>query len=281
MAKLDSLLNLAARAATYPRPLRIPLLKLLLRRMHWLPYATRLQFDAVYRPHYGFCIYHAALLAKALGIPAISVLEFGVAGGNGLVNIERHVSEISKELGIRFEVYGFDMETGLPKPLDYRDMPYMWAEGFYKMDRALLQQRLRLAKLVIGDVSHTCRTFFDQYRPAPIGCVLFDLDYYSSTAAAFQIFAAGHEHRLPRVYCYFDDIASGGLRANNEHVGVLRAIEEFNEAGAERKIARVSGLATSRRIPELWNDQVFVFHDFRHPRYSEFIGNAHQEIPLE
>jgi hypothetical protein len=281
MSRINSLSHLAGKIVSYPLPLRIALLKSVLRRMTWISYAKRLELDALTRPSYGFCIYHAALLAKALGHGAISVLEFGVAGGNGLVNIERHVDEITKELAVDFEVYGFDLETGLPKPLDYRDMPYMWAEGFYKMDKALLQRRLRRAKLVIGDVSETCADFFAKHCPAPIGCVMFDLDYYSSTAAAFKIFDAGHQTYLPRVYCYFDDIASGGLRANSSYVGVLRAIDEFNESNQNRKIARISGLATSRKIPASWNDHIFVMHDFTHPRYSDFIGNAHQSIPLE
>ncbi len=34
----------------------------------------------------------------------------------------------------------------------------------------------------------------------------FDLDYYSSTKTALQLFEGGPESRLPRVYCYFDDI---------------------------------------------------------------------------
>lgn len=278
---MNSLKNFALRLAFYPLPLRVLFLRLFLRKTGWMNYATRLELDAVHRPQYGFSMYNAALLAKALGHRKISVVEFGVAGGNGLVNIEGHAAEITAELGVEFEIYGFDMGSGLPKPLDYRDMPYMWAEGFYKMDRTLLESRLRKTKLVIGNVAETTVKFFAEHKPAPLGCVLFDLDYYSSTAQSFTLFNAGPDTRLPRVYCYFDDIASSGLRANNVNVGVLRAIEEFNEGGPDRKIAKISGLSTSRRIPASWNDQIFVLHDFKHPRYDEFIGNAHQSLPLE
>ena len=274
-------MNAALRLAFYPLPLRVLFLRLLLRTMGWLRYSTRLEFDAVHRPHYGFSMYNAAVLAKALGHRKISVIEFGVAGGNGLVNIERHAAEITAELGVEFEIYGFDMGSGLPKPLDYRDMPYMWAEGFYKMDRTLLESRLSKAKLVIGNVAETAGGFFAGYKPAPLGCVLFDLDYYSSTAQAFALFNAGPDTRLPRVYCYFDDIASSGLRATNVHVGVLRAIEEFNEGGRDRKIAKINGLSVSRKIPASWHEHIFVLHDFKHPRYNEFIGNTHQSLPLE
>lgn len=278
---MNSIINLLSRIAFHPLPLRVVFLRYFLRKLGWFGYSTRLELDAVERPQYGFSMYNAAALAKALGHRKISVIEFGVAGGNGLVNMERHAAEITAELGVEFEIYGFDMGSGLPKPLDYRDMPYMWAEGFYKMDRPLLESRLRKAKLVIGNVSETTGRFFAEHDPAPLGCVLFDLDYYSSTADAFALFKGTPETRLPRVYCYFDDIASGGLRANNINVGVLRAIEEFNENNPALQIAKVSGLSTSRRIPSSWNDQVFVLHDFKHPKYNDFIGNAHQSLPLE
>lgn len=277
---MNSILNLVSRIAFSPLPLRVQLLRILLRKTGLLRYSTRLDVDAVHRPQYGFCMYTAAALAKALGHQKISAIEFGVAGGNGLVNMEMHAEQIHAELGVEFEIYGFDMGSGLPKPLDYRDMPYMWAEGFYKMDQPLLESRLRKAKLVIGNVSETTRNFFEKFRPAPIGCVLFDLDYYSSTAASFTLFKSAPETRLPRVYCYFDDIASGGLRANNDHVGVLRAIAEFNENDPLLKILKISGLSTSRKIPTSWNEQVFVLQDFTHPRFNEFIGNSHQSLPL-
>src|SRR6266851_7746170 len=60
------------------------------------------------RPHYAYCVYQAAVLAKRLGYPRISVIEFGVAGGNGLVNLEWHAREISRWLSIGIDVYGFD-----------------------------------------------------------------------------------------------------------------------------------------------------------------------------
>src|SRR4051812_4939861 len=41
------------------------------------------------RPQYLWPVLHAAHSASALGIPAIAALEFGVAGGNGLLALER------------------------------------------------------------------------------------------------------------------------------------------------------------------------------------------------
>ena len=267
--------------AFHRMPLRVALFKRVLQEMKWIPYPKRLEYDAVSRPSYGFCIYNAALLAVALGYPKISVIEFGVAGGNGLVNIEWHVRQIKKVLNIDFEVYGFDLESGLPEPRDYRDMPYMWAEGFFRMDRKKLENRLEFSKLVIGDIRETGSSFFDDFNPAPLGCAFFDLDYYSSTVDAFKIFDGGPGNYLPRVYCYFDDIFGGGLRANNEFVGELCAIKDFNERNSGKKIANVSGLVTSRKVPAYWKQAIYAFHDFDHPRYCDFIGNALPQVPLQ
>jgi hypothetical protein len=49
-----------------------------------------------------------AHLAKALGIKRVSVIEFGVAGGNGLVALDRIAEKVEQALGIDIDVYGFD-----------------------------------------------------------------------------------------------------------------------------------------------------------------------------
>jgi hypothetical protein len=85
-------------------------------------YGWRVKLGAVDRPHYGYCVYHGALLAKRLKYDTISVIEFGVAGGNGLLNLEHHAEQVSSQLGIAIQVYGFDSGAGLPAPADYRDL---------------------------------------------------------------------------------------------------------------------------------------------------------------
>jgi hypothetical protein len=49
------------------------------------------------------------------------------------------------------------------------------------------QKRLTIGKLVLGNVKDTCKTFFVDYDPAPIGCVFHDLDFYSSTRDALGL----------------------------------------------------------------------------------------------
>jgi hypothetical protein len=240
----------------------------------------KIHWALVPRPHYAYCLYQAARLAKLLGVPRISVLEFGVAGGNGLVVIEQHARWIQRELGVGLEIYGFDTGEGLPEPLDYRDVPYAWKAGFFKMDRPALERRLKVSQLVIGNVRDTGRTFFDQYNPAPIGCVFHDLDFYSSTRDALKVLDAPSDRLLPRVFHYFDDIIGSDLVLQNEYVGQRRAIQEFNEAHVDRKIAGCHQFF-HRKTRKKWHRQIFVFHDFLHPQYSQFIETDDQQLPLD
>jgi hypothetical protein len=224
-------------------------------------------------------MYYAARLAKLLGLPRISVIEFGVAGGNGLVVIEQHARWIRRELDVEMEIYGFDTGEGLPEPLDYPDLPFAWRAGFFKMDRPALEKRLQVSRLVIGDVRDTSRVFFDRYDPAPIGCIFHDLDFYSSTRDSFAILEAPSERLLPRIYNYFDDIIGSDLGLQSDFVGQRLAIREFNERHAERKIANCYQFA-HRKTQKRWYQQIFAFHDFRHPQYNEYIETAGLQLPL-
>jgi hypothetical protein len=105
-------------------------------------YEARILAGAVTRPHYGWCTYHAAVEAKALGYSAVTVIELGVAGGNGLICLCQHRKEIEKALGVEVLVVGFDAETGLPESADSRDLRYFWPSGSFKMDRITLETRL-------------------------------------------------------------------------------------------------------------------------------------------
>jgi hypothetical protein len=150
--------------------------------------AIRTDYDIWDRPHYAYGITSAAKLARSLGHPAISVIEFGVAGGNGLVSMERIASEVGAEFGVTVSVFGFDTGTGMPCPTNYRDLPYVWEAGFYKMEPDRLRSRLRSAELILGDVAETIPQFLGRDELAPIGFIAFDLDYYSSNRQAFRVF---------------------------------------------------------------------------------------------
>src|SRR5258708_3636122 len=176
-----------------PSPVR-SLCRRVISRCNLGTYTFRLGIDALDRPHYAYLVYQAARLAAQLGRKRVSVLEFGVAGGAGLLALEHHAYQIEKLFPVKIEIYGFDTGKGLPDPLDYRDLQYHWKPGFYEMNVPLLKSRIKRAKLVLGNVSDTVSGFFKEYSPAPIGAVSLDLDFYSSTAAALKLFEADQSH---------------------------------------------------------------------------------------
>ena len=245
---------------------------------------TRVSFDIWRRPHYAFGVYSAAQLAKALGLPGISVAEFGVAGGRGLVELERTAGEISRALGFRIDVFGFDLATGMPQATDYRDLPYVWAKGFYTMDVERLKSRLTTAQLIVGDVAQTVPEWAARPDMLPIGFIAFDLDYYSSTVQALRVFDGPAQNRLPRVYCYFDDVIWPERACHNEYVGELLAIREFNDAHPDHKLCPIHLFRHTRRNPLPWNDQMYVMHDFAHHLYCKNItpqSDAYTQLRFE
>jgi hypothetical protein len=243
-------------------------------------YGWRIEIGAVERPHYGYCIYNGALLAKRLGYKKISVIEFGVAGGAGLINIEYHAEQTARILGIQIEVYGFDMGKGLPRPIDYRDLPYYWRKGFFKMDKGKVQRRLRFAKLIIGDIRHTARRFIMDCHPAPIAAVMIDFDLYSSTIAGLKLFDIPERYLLPRIFCYFDDTIGSEIELYNDYTGERLAINEFNRMHKYKKFC-VPYHLLGQKVVEQWCHQISIFHHFRHSKYNQFIGEENQQLLLE
>jgi len=234
-----------------------------------LPFEARLALDLFPRPNYAFGVYRAAVQARALGLPAISALELGVGQGEGLLALENVAEEVEARTGVHVATFGFDLGEGLPAPRDYRDLPYLYAPGYYRMDVAGVRARLRRSALILGDVAETVPAFVNQRRE-PIGFVAFDLDFYSSTAAALQLFAVEYERLLPRVMCYFDDIANPEA-LQTEFTGELLAVREFNAEHPRIKIDRITGFEYSRIIRDVWNIKMYVCHLFDHPRYNTHI----------
>jgi hypothetical protein len=273
----NSLLSQAVRAALHPAPLRTVLFRRLIHK--FLPSWLENEPVEAQKPAYRYCMLAAATLAKSLGYTRLSAIEFGVAGGNGLLAMEKHAADIKKKLGVDFEIYGFDTGAGLPPPEDYRDLPYHWKPGFFKMDPEALKGKLAISQLVLGDVRETCRDFFSSYRPAPIGCISFDLDYYSSTMNAFQLFEGGREFFLPRLMLYFDDVIGDDTELYNDFTGELLAISDFNARSGERKIAPCRYLAAKNPL-DVWRHQIYSYHDFAHPLYNHFVSQEDQQLSL-
>lgn len=179
------------------------------------------------RMHYAVCIMAAARMAQERGLQSISILEFGVAEGNGLLDAQFHAREIGRILGIEIEVYGFDLGDGLPKSEEnIDDMVHIFVEGAYKMDYSNLRERLlENTSLILGDIKETLPQFIDKYSPAVIGAVFIDVDYYSSTKHILEWLADYPDKKmfLPRIPMYFDDISD-----LYEGIGEAKAIREFN-----------------------------------------------------
>lgn len=243
-------------------------------------YPRLIKHNAVDRPQYAYIVYHAAELARRLGVPRISVLEFGVAGGAGLLNLQHHADRVSPLTGVGIDVYGFDTGMGLPPPEDYRDLPYIWQESNFKMDRAALEARLGKAKLVLGLVKDTVRNFVQTHDPAPIGAIGFDLDYYSSTKDALDILLIDPARRLPRIYAYMDDIYSSDLGHVTPKVGVPAALAEFNAAHADHDVSPLTHIEYQYGRPKRWHHQIYSCASFQHPQFNQDIIKADRQLRL-
>ena len=105
-------------------------------------YRSKIKYDTVLREYHAFGILQAADYANEAGFSAVSVIEFGVAAGFGLMNMAAIAAKVSKLTGVKVTVYGFDTGKGMPAPRDYRDHPDLYSEGDFPMDFEKLTQVL-------------------------------------------------------------------------------------------------------------------------------------------
>ncbi len=257
-----------------PRPVRRAL-GLLLKNIPAFQYKTRVELFWENRPHYAYCVLKGAELAQKLKIKDISVVEFGVAGGNGLLNLEIHAAAAERATGVKVHVFGFDTGIGLPPPVDYKDLPYHWQEGFFAVDRQRLASRLQRAKIFYGLIDETKKEFIAS-SPPPIAAAFHDFDYFSSTRSAFEIFM-NTDVVLPRSFHYFDDIVGGDIELYNDQTGQRGAISEFNAANSDRRFHPLTYLHPNT-CPFHW--QVYSLHLYAHPSYPQFISDDNQQLLL-
>tara|TARA_B100000029_G_scaffold498167_1_gene566630 strand:- start:127 stop:951 length:825 start_codon:yes stop_codon:yes gene_type:complete len=239
-------------------------------------FAFRMEINALERVPYAYICYNAAKLAKKLGYKRISVIEYGVGKGAGLLSLEEYTEEIKKILGVEIDIYGFDTGQGLPKPKDYRDLPYHWKEGFFSMDKNDLIKNLNKTKLILGDIESTSKTFFSDYNPAPIGAVIHDFDFYSSTKTALSMMKENSNFFLPRVFSYFDDIIGNEIELYNDYTGERLAINEFNLNNKEIKISQSYHFLSHPN--ETWHNQIWIIHFFMHEKYNSFISQDNPNL---
>jgi hypothetical protein len=227
------------------------------------------------RPQYLWPLLHATQVARALRIPRIAALEFGVAGGNGLLAMERAAAAATEHSGTEVAIFGFDTGSGMPPPADPRDAPWLIEPSYFDMDEAALRARLNGSQLVLGPVADTVAGWSASGHP-PIGFIAFDLDYYSSTMQAFGVLEGDPERLLPRVPCYFDDVFGYGW---TDFMGARAAMDEFNRDHDERKIGKIHGLRYElppEESQQPWHEKLYVLHLFDHPRYADREGSIDQ-----
>jgi hypothetical protein len=218
-------------------------------------------------PQYLYGLLAAARTARAAGIDQFTAIEFGVAGGNGLVAMEQHAASVEQLWSVSIHVVGFDTSSGLPRGTHPFDCPFAFRGGEFTMDAEKLRARLHRAELRLGDITETGRTFAAASFP-PVGFVSNDLDLYTSTRDSFVLFDLPPERFLPRVTMYFDDLMGYPYTTIT---GEWAAIEESNSIRKNRQLGHIYGLehhiGRTYRFAA-WPRAFFVMHVFDHPAYN-------------
>ena len=216
-----------------------------------------------HRPHYAYLIWDSARIAKEKGYSEMSVIEFGVAAGTGLILAEKYAVEVERLTGIRIQVYGFDMETGLPELFE-NDLVYYFQQGDYPMDMAKLKNQLTTAKLILGDIKDTGVSFFQKFCPPPIGTMFIDVDTYTATKSIFEMLSESDDYFLPNVNMYFDDIAPEFM-----FEGEQLAIDEFNAININMKIVQHNYSEVDKKICVTPSLRLKRLMRYKHPKYVE------------
>ena len=229
--------------------------------------SKRVEYDCIPRQPYAYGILLAANHAKAHGLNRVTLVEFGVATGAGLLNICWIAAQVTRETGVDFDIVGFDSGEGMPPPIDYRDHPEKYFTGDFPMvsRQALIAALPPNARILFGPIGATLETAKASLQ-SPIGFVSVDVDYYSSTKACLGIFNWDPSCYLPSVPVYFDDVQDPD---DNEYCGELLAIKEFNSETGHRKITPVNFLSRLRVFKHaVWHEQMYYAHILDHEHRS-------------
>lgn len=233
---------------------------------------AKVAFDLLVRQQHAFGLLDAADAARARGLRRVTVVELGVGGGAGLLNICDLAARITRAAGVEFDVVGFDTGTGLPPPADHRDHPELYGAGSFPHDRAALARALPPnARVVYGDLRDTVDPFLASLTPAsPVGFATLDVDYYSSSRHALRVFLGDASCYLPATCVYVDDVHEW---SHTRFAGELLAIDEFNAEHELRKLDRDRGLACSRVFKHAeWLRHMYRLHVLDHPERSDVAG---------
>jgi hypothetical protein len=219
-------------------------------------------YDALHYPQYAVGLQMAARHAKHFGLGGFSAVEFGVAGGRGLLTLSNYAQQVSRTTGLKIEVVGFDTGKGLPKSLDWRDTPWRFNQGDYPCDIDVLRARLNgHADLKLGDVAETVPEWLSGSR-LPLGFMAIDVDYYSSTISILRAIDSVPPDRLvPIVATWLDDIYIYGVP---DFAGELAAIQDRSRT--MRAFSRADWITEGRPYSErLWLRKMHELFCLDHP----------------
>lgn len=247
------------RVIGFEKPLRVAFLKYL-----------QVKFKT-FKPHYETILLESCKEAKKLGIDKVSVLELGVAGGNGIIALEKYKKLIEKHLDIEINIYGFDTGEGMPATDLKEDLPFVFKQGQFKINKEIVSSKLK-SKIFYGDIKDTINDFINS-KPNKISCIFFDLDYYSSTKAFMDQIVNLKSYFLPRIFCYFDDIHLPEKYISDVN-GVLLAIKEFNSSNKGFKFGTNVDHILDFKFP-LAKSSIYMLHNFDHQDYNKFIGHSY------
>ena len=230
------------------------------------------------RPHYALGLLLAAKQAHDLGLKEIKVLELGCYNFDGIIDLENYANDIKKFLNINIEIFGFTLKSGLPKyKINNFDRLSRWDVGDYKFDNKTNYNNLKSSKIFFGEIKNTIPQFVKKYKKtflnSPIGFVMFDLDYYTSTKIGLNLLKLNISNYLPRTYAYFDDHSFSSFDE-----GERKAIIEFNKI-SKYKISDIGELAEQLSI--FFNKWIFlgkrlkIINYHNHSKFNEKINSIY------
>jgi len=253
---------------------------------NWGTAREREQGGLLKRPQYAYGLFRATDVARYFGRSSVTVCEFGVASGDGLLNLVQLADEVSRETGVTFRILGFDTGSGLPRTEGYKDHPEIWSAGDFPMvdQDELVSKTQGKAEIVFGDIADTVDAFVESLESScPLGFVSIDVDVYSGAKSALRCLAGPPETVLPATSLYFDDVGSFFA---NDWCGELAAIREFNEEHEWRKIGPDRSLFRRTQLLAPWYACMYVCHALDHPARSSprdrkaLTMAAHHELML-
>ena len=105
---------------------------------------------------------------------------------------------------------------------------------------------------------------------APIGYIIYDLNYYTSTKHSFEILKKQDKFYLPRLINYFDDNSF-----STDQEGELKAILEFNKNN-KKKLSQIHEFAEI--LSTYYSKWIFlgkrfrIMNNFNHKKYMNKVS---------